>query len=142
MSASTETETFPPLGGINHILFHRHNLLVDNIVADITNSCRSLYFRGPKSCGKSILLHLIGTALLKKGVKVLRPTGIAKDDFEAIMSISEEHFKATGKDTVVLIDEFQSYSKWNFHAINFILKSTTGKLSHVRVVAYGIHMMF
>ena len=122
----------PPLG----ILFHRHKL-VDNIVTDITNSCRSLYFRGPKSCGKSILLYLISTALLEKGVKVLSPTGIAKDNFEDIMSISEEHFKATGKDTVVLIDEFPSYSEWNFPAINFILISTTGKLSHVRVVACG-----
>jgi hypothetical protein len=49
-------------------------------------------------------LYLIGLALLEKGVKVLRPTGIAKDNFEAIMSISEEHFKAAG------IDEFPSYS--------------------------------
>jgi hypothetical protein len=48
-------------------------------------------------------------ALLEKGVKVIRPTGIANDNFEVIMSISEEHFKATGKDTVVLIDEFPSY---------------------------------
>jgi hypothetical protein len=58
------------------------------------------------------------------------------------MSINEERFKATGKDTEVLTYEFPSYSEWNFPAINFILKSTTGKLSHVRVIACGIHMMF
>ena len=87
------------------ILFHRHTVNWLIILSPILqNSCRSLYFRGPKSRGKSILLYLIGLALLEKGVKVLRPTGIAKDNFEAIMSISEEHFKAAG------IDEFPSYS--------------------------------
>jgi len=139
LSVSIDHEAFPQ-NGVGQVLFHRHKL-VNTIVTDIFHH-RSLYFRGPKASGKSILLRLIGNKLSSElGMNVLIPSGKMTADYEVIRSISDEHFKATGKDTVVLIDEFPYFFKSNFHAIDFLLKSPARKLPHVRVVACGVHML-
>lgn len=74
-------------------------------------------------------------------MKVLIPSGEVSAGFKVISSISEEHFKATGKDTVVLIDEFPNFFKSNFHPVDFLLKSSPYEMPHVHVVACGVHRL-